>query len=68
MELMDWIQCSELQIRGGIEDNAKITLYFSTKTYVVTPHLNRLSEIVVKMSHNIRFKGIIWKISLNYPF
>ena len=27
---------SELQIRGAVEDNAKI--YFSIKTYVVTPH------------------------------
>ena len=30
---------SELQIRGGIEDNSKIVFfYFSTKTYIVTPH------------------------------
>ena len=29
---------AELQIRECIEDNAKIISYFSTKTYVVTPH------------------------------
>ena len=34
-------QCrlSDFQIRGGIEDNSKIIFfYFSTETYVVTPH------------------------------
>ena len=28
---------SELQIRGGPEDNSKITSYFSMKTYIVIP-------------------------------
>ena len=32
------------------------------KTYVVTPHLNRLDETVLMMGHNIRFKGVICKI------
>ena len=33
------ITLSDLQIRGGIEDNLKIIFfYFSTKTYIVTPH------------------------------
>ena len=50
---------SELQIRGGIEDNSDMFSYFPTKTYVVTPHWNRLNEI----AHNIRFK-VIWKIVL----
>ena len=29
---------SELQVIRGIEDISKIISYFSTKTYVVTPH------------------------------
>ena len=29
------------------------------KTYVVTPHKNRLSETVLMMSRNIRFKGVV---------
>ena len=32
------------------------------KTYVVTPHLNRLNETVLMTGHNICFKGVIWKI------
>ena len=42
--------------------------YFSTKTYVVTPHLNHLDETVLMMGHNIRFKGVIWKIICKYSF
>ena len=38
------------------------------KTYVVTPHLNRLVETVRMMGQNIRFKRVIRKISPNYPF
>ena len=33
-----------------------IFCYFSIKTYVVTPHLNRLDETVQMRGHNIRFK------------
>ena len=36
--------------------------YFSMKTYVLTPHLNWLDEMVLIMDHNICFKGVIWKI------
>ena len=32
------------------------------KTYVVTPHLNRLSKTVLMMDHYIRLKEKIWKI------
>ena len=39
---------------GLFKDNFS---YFSTKTYVVTHHQNRLAETV----HNICFKGEIWK-------
>ena len=60
---------TELQIRGGIEDNSKIYFsYFSTKTYFVTNHKNRLDETVLMMDYNIRFEGVIWKSSLNYGF
>ena len=38
------------------------------KTYVVTPHKNSLDETVLMKGHNIHFKGVIWKLSLNYPF
>ena len=41
------------------------------KTYVVTPHENRLGETVLMIGHNVCFKEIIWniisKLSL-YPF
>ena len=40
------------------------------KTYVVTPHLNRLNEMVLLMGHNLCFKEygkIIPKLSL-LPF
>ena len=32
------------------------------KTYVVTPHSNRLGETVLMMGHNMCFTGEIWKI------
>ena len=53
---------SELQIRGAIGDNSKIMSCFSTKTYVVTPHKNRLNETVLMTGHNICFYGEIWLI------
>ena len=34
----------------------------STKTYVVTPHWNRLNETVLMMGHKICFYGEIWLI------
>ena len=35
-------------------------LYFSMKTYVVTPHQNRLDETVLMMGHKICFYGELW--------
>ena len=32
------------------------------KTYVVTPHLNRLNETVLMMGHKIGFYGEMWLI------
>ena len=37
--------------------------YFFLKTYVVTPHLNRLDETVQMRGHNIRFH----LVKKNYP-
>ena len=36
--------------------------YFTTKTYVVIPHLNRFNEMVLLMGHNLCFKEVIWRI------
>ena len=44
---------TELQIRGGIKDNQRFFSYFSLKTYVVTPHLNRLSKTVLMRVHKM---------------
>ena len=53
---------TEIQIRGGNEDNSKIIFsYFSMKTYGVTP---RQDKRVLIMGHKICFKGEIWII---YP-
>ena len=38
--------------------------YFSMKTYVVTPHLNRLDETVQMMGHKICFCEEMWLIIL----
>ena len=38
--------------------------YFSSKPYVVTPHLNRLLEMVQMSRHNIRFYAELKK---NFP-
>ena len=54
----------ELQIIGGTEDNSKMIFFFSTKTYVVTPHQNCLGEMVLMRGHNVCFYG---KIRKNYP-
>ena len=45
------------------EDNFS---YFSSKPYVVTPHLNRLHETVQMRYHNIRFYAKLTKIIHNY--
>ena len=43
----------------GIDDSSKIIfLYFSMKTYFVTPYYNRLDEAFLMMGHNIRFKRV----------
>ena len=37
------------------------------KTYVVTPHKNRLDETVLMMGHKICFYGEIWLIIPKFP-
>ena len=49
------------QIGGCVEDNSKFFLFLN-ENYVVTPHKNRLSEMLLMMGQNICFKGVIWKI------
>ena len=39
---------------------------FSSKPYVVTPHLNRLVETVQMRGHNIGFQADLTKIVSNY--
>ena len=52
---------TELQIREGMEDNSVVIFsYFSVKTYVVTPHYNRLGEMVLMMGHKVCFYREIW--------
>ena len=46
-----------------IKDNFS---YFSSKPYVVTPHLNRLDETVQMRGHNICFYAELTKIIPNY--
>ena len=43
-----------------------IFLIFSSKPYVVTPHLNRLVKTVQMRGHNIRFYAELTKIIPNY--
>ena len=33
------------------------------KTYVVTPHYNRINETILMMGHNVCLEGTIWKIN-----
>ena len=40
--------------------------YFSSKPYVVTPHLNRLVETVQMRGHNICFYAELTKVIPNY--
>ena len=47
--------------RGEIKDNFSS---FSMKTYVVTPHYNRLDETVLMMSHKICFNGKISQLTI----
>ena len=55
---------SQLQIRGSIEDNLKFFFFLISqqKRYVVIPHQNRLSEMVLMMSHIICLYEVTWKI------
>ena len=47
-------ETSHLQIRRGKRDNLVIIFHsFSTKIYVVTPHLNHLTKMVLLRDHNI---------------
>ena len=41
--------------------------YFSSKPYVLTPHLNRLTETVQMRGHNICFYEHLQKLSLITP-
>ena len=41
--------------------------YFSSKPYVVTPHLNRLFKTVQMRGHNIGFYEELTKIIPDYP-
>ena len=41
--------------------------YFSLKPYVVTPHLNRLTEPVWMRGHNIRYVLFLCKINKMIP-
>ena len=43
-----------------------LCFYFSSKPYVVTPHLNRLAETVQMRGHNICFYAKLTKIIPNY--
>ena len=55
---------SRLQIKKGNKDNSEIFFsYFSMKTYIVTPHLNRLSETVLLRGHNV----FIFRNNENFP-
>ena len=40
--------------------------YFSLKSYVVTPHLNRRDEKVQMSGHNVCFYVVLTKIIPNY--
>ena len=55
----------------SIENNSETIIdnyhYFSMKIYVVTPHQNGLSEIVLMMGHKIFFMEKNGKLSVNYP-
>ena len=46
---------------GGIEDEDNFS-YYSKKTYVKTPHWNRLDEMVLMMGHKMCFYVEIWII------
>ena len=48
---------------GEFKDNFS---YFSTKTYVVTLHWNRLNETVLMMGHKIFFYGEILLINFHH--
>ena len=53
---------SELQIRGGIDDNSKIFFLFLNENIYCHPSLNRLREMVLMMGHKICFYEEIWLI------
>ena len=48
------------------DDNKIYFFLFLTKTYVVSPHLNRLIKTVQMRGHNICFKAKCTKIISNY--
>ena len=57
--VIKWQRVSELQLRGGIEDNSKKFSYFSMKTYVVTPQRDGSND----RSQNM----FLWRNMDNYP-
>ena len=59
-------QCSEHQIREGIEDNSRTNFLTSQqKTYIVTPHKDRLGE-TNNGSQNMFLIEKYGSLSLNY--
>ena len=53
---------SELQIRGGTEDNPKIMFLFLNEHIFSDPSLDHHHETVLTMGHNIRFTGVMCTI------
>ena len=64
-------QSTELQIRGGNEDNSRIIFLISQQKHVMTPHKNRLDQMVQMMGHKYVLKEKCGKLCINclfYPF
>ena len=55
--------CQSSRAEGIFDDNFA---YFSSKPYIVTPHLNRLVETVQMRGHNVCFYEELIKIIPNY--
>ena len=58
---------SELQIRGGTEENSKINFLNSQENIHCDPSLEPSRETVLMRGHNISFIGKLGKLFLNYP-
>ena len=55
--------CQSFRSEGALDDNFS---YFSSKPYVVTPHLNILFQTVQMRGHNIWFYEELIKVIPNY--